>query len=73
MTDLEKLQAAIAKLDQGGWSLSVTGFAARALKIKTPLTFKQKSELRDLMHQTGLEHRRVMYGGEMIDVWDYQA
>jgi hypothetical protein len=53
------------------WSLTVGGFACRALKIKKP-TPAEERELRDLMHQTGLEHRRVMVAGEMADVWDVQ-
>lgn len=74
MTEPDRLAilvAAIAKLDPGGWSLTVGGFACRALKIKKP-TPAEERELRDLMHQTGLEHRRVKYGGGYIDCWDIQ-
>lgn len=65
------LVAAIAKLEPGGWSLTVGGFACRALKIKKP-TPAETRELRDLMNQTGLPARRVKYGSDMIDVWDVQ-
>jgi len=66
-----KITAALDKLDHGGWSLTVAGFAARAMKIKSP-TARDKSMLRDMMMETGLEHRRVKYGDDMIDCWDVQ-
>ena len=68
---LATLVAAIAKLDSGGWSLTVGGFACKALKIKKPSPADLR-DLRDLMNETGLEHRRVKYGSDMIDVWDIQ-
>lgn len=66
-----KITAALDKLDHGGWSLTVAGFAARAMKIKSP-TARDKSMLRDMMNETGLETRRCIVGGEWVDVWDYQ-
>ncbi len=72
MTDrLAALKSAIDNLAPGGWSLTVGGFAKRALKLKS-LTPADERELRDLMHQTGLEHRRVKYGDGYIDCWDIQ-
>lgn len=68
----EILKAGLAKLGPGGWSLTVTGYAARVLKIRGKLSAKQRADLRDMMHATGLPHRRVPYAGQMIDVWDYQ-
>lgn len=66
-----RISAALDKLEHGGWSLTVSGFAARALKIKSP-TPREKSMLRDMMNQTGLPLRRVKYGSDFIDVWDYE-
>lgn len=71
MTVDPKITAALDKLDHGGWSLTVAGFAARAMKIKSP-TARDKSMLRDMMNETGLPLRRVQYGDGFIDVWDYQ-
>lgn len=67
------LRAALAKLDSGGWSLTVGGFARRALKMKAPLSPKDYAACKAAMNQLGLEHRRVPYSGQMLDVWDYQA
>lgn len=69
---VELLKAGLAKLDNGGWSLTVHGYAVRTLKIKGKISPKQFAQLRDMMHATGLPHRRVPYGGQNIDVWDYQ-
>jgi len=66
-----KIMAALDKLAPGGWSLTVAGFAARAMKITSP-TARDRAMLRDMMMETGLEHRRVKYGDDMIDVWDLQ-
>jgi len=71
MTVDPKITAALDKLAPGGWSLTVAGFAARAMKITSP-TAREKSMLRDMMMETGLEHRRVKYGDDMIDCWDLQ-
>lgn len=69
MTD-PRIQAALGKLEHGGWSLTVNGFARRAVGTKSKETDK---ELRDLMMETGLPHRRITYGGAGFDVWDYDA
>lgn len=66
-----RITAALEKLAPGGWSLTVAGFAAKAMKITSP-TARDRSMLRDMMMETGLEHRRVKYGDDMIDVWDIQ-
>lgn len=68
---LSILVAAIGRLEPGGWSLTIGGFAKRALKMKS-VTPAETRELRDLMNQTGLPTRRVKYGSDMIDVWDIQ-
>lgn len=75
MTEIQiaTLKTAITKLDPGGWSLTVNGFARRALKMKPPLTKKQETELSDMMDKTGLVRRQVKYGSGFISVWDYQA
>lgn len=70
MTD-PRISAALDKLEHGGWSLTVSGFAARALKIKSP-TAREKSMMRDMMNETGLPMRRVKYGDDYIDCWDLQ-
>lgn len=68
-----KITAALNNLAPNcGWSLTVAGFACRAMKIKEP-TFKDRIRLRDMMNETGLPSRRVMVGGEMTDVWDVQT
>jgi hypothetical protein len=73
MTDrLATLKAAIAKLEKGGWSLTVDGFARRALRMKAPLSFAERAELKALMNATGLPPRRILVG-MALDVWDYQA
>lgn len=71
MTPNPKITAALDALAPGGWSLTVLGFAAKTMKIKNP-DFRQRIELRDMMNATGLPLRRVMVGGEMVDVWDVQ-
>lgn len=73
MTD-PRLTAALAKLPHGGWSLTVGGFARKAVGIRREtLTPAERRDLTALMHATGLPHRRVSYGGDMIDVWDHEA
>lgn len=69
---VETLKDGLGKLAPGGWSLTVNGYAKRAMKIKHDLSAREYGELRDLMHATGLPHRRVKFGGKMIDVWDFQ-
>ena len=71
MTVDPKIAAALDKLDHGGWSLTVAGFAARVMKIAKP-TARDKSMLRDMMNETGLEMRRVKINGDWTDVWDIQ-
>jgi len=71
MTVDPKITAALDKLAPGGWSLTVAGFAARAMKIAKP-TARDKAMLRDMMHETGLEMRRVKINEEWTDVWDIQ-
>lgn len=68
----QRIKSALDKLEHGGWSLTVAGFARRALKMKLPMSAKDRAEATRLMHATGLGHRRVKYGTTMIDVWDYQ-
>lgn len=75
MTDrrAEILKAALGRLERGGWSLTVNGFARKALRLPEPLSPSLAAELRMLMHGLGLRHRRVPYAGAMGDVWDYDA
>lgn len=70
-----RIAAALSKLDRGGWSLTVEGFARRALKLAHPLTGRQKEMLRRLMMDSGLPYRRVPgpTAGQALDVWDYEA
>jgi hypothetical protein len=71
MTD-PRITKALSKLDHGGWSLTVTGFACRALGFRPPYTETQKRQARDAMMASGLPHRRTQYG-IIIDCWDYDA
>lgn len=71
---LPRLQSALAKLDHGSWSLTVTGFACRALKLHpSELSARELAGLKDMMHATGLPARRVKVDEEWMDVWDYEA
>lgn len=67
-----RIAAALAKLESGGWSLTLDGFARRACKIKQKPTAKEYAELKRLMDGTGLPSRMVKYGGGTFPVWDYQ-
>lgn len=69
MTD-SRIAAALAKLDHGSWSLTVAGFARRALKMSHPMKLTERTRARDLMMATGLPHRRVKCDDGMIDCWD---
>lgn len=73
MTVDPRITAALNNLAPNcGWSLTVAGFACRAMKIKEP-TARDRTMLRDMMNETGLPSRRVMIGGEMVDCWDVQT
>lgn len=66
----ERIKTALAKLEKGGWSLTVGGFALKALKLKPSAA--NRAIARSAMMETGLELRRVEYCGKWIDVWDFQ-
>jgi hypothetical protein len=70
----KRIAIALAKLERGGWSLTVGGFARRALRMKgPPMSASDRREAHALMMATGLPHRRVPYAGTAVDVWDYDA
>ena len=71
MTLDPRITTALANLGPGGWSLTVLGFAARAMKIRDP-SARDRAMLRDQMNATGLPMRRVKIGDEYQDVWDLQ-
>lgn len=72
MTD-PRITAALAKLDHGTWSLTVGGFARKALRMPDPMTPADRKAAHQIMMETGLPHRRVPFGGGMVDVWDFDA
>lgn len=72
MTADPRITAALAKLEHGSWSLTVAGFARKALKMPTPMSAKDRAVAHAAMMATGLPHRRTRYG-VIIDVWDYDA
>lgn len=64
-----RIKAALAKLTHGSYSLTVAGFARRAVGLKSRETDR---DLFNLMMGAGLPHRRITRGIP-IDVWDYDA
>lgn len=68
MTD-KRISAALAKLDHGSYSLTVAGFARRAVGTKSNETDR---DLFNLMMDSGLPHRRITRGIP-VDCWDYDA
>ena len=68
MTD-PRITAALSKLDHGTYSLTVAGFARRAVGARAKETDR---ELHALMMATGLPHRRITQGIP-VDCWDYDA
>jgi hypothetical protein len=62
----KRLELAISKLDHGSYSLTVQGFARRAVGAKSRETDR---ELFALMMDSGLPHRRIT-AGIPLDVWD---
>lgn len=71
---LLRLQSALSKLPHGSYSLTVRGFACRALKLDAnKLTARELGRIRDMMHSTGLPTRRVKSDEAWIDCWDYEV
>lgn len=64
-----RIKTALSKLDHGSYSLTVAGFARRAVGAKSNETDR---DLFNLMMDSGLPHRRITRG-IAIDVWDYDA
>jgi hypothetical protein len=64
--------SALGRLERGTWSLTVHGFARRAIRQKE-LSASAAIELRRIMDGLGLPHRRVPIDGVLTDVWDYDA
>lgn len=67
-----RIAAALAKLDHGTWSLTVGGFARKALRMSAPLSHKDRATARAAMMATGLPYRRIT-AGIPTEVWDFNA
>jgi hypothetical protein len=67
-----RIKSAVDKLDPGGWTLTVAGFARRSLKMKLPMSSANRREARALMVEAFGEPRRVPHDGVMVECWDLQ-
>jgi hypothetical protein len=69
-----RIKSALDKLDRHqGWSLTVAGFARRALKMKLPMSGMNRREARAIMVAAFGEPRRVPHDGIQVEVWDVQT